>query len=303
MNDLTFLVGPTAVGKTKISLYLAKLIDAEIISCDSMQIYKAMDIGTQKPTKAQLEKIPHHMIDIISPLQKFSVAEFRKRAIRYLEAIEKNKKKALFVGGTALYMKALVDGLFPSPDSDILLRKRLQSEEHKRGSGFLYKRLLKVDKKTAEMLHPHDTRRIIRALEVYMQTKVPISELKKKTKGLKDLYNVKIFCLNRSRDLLYDNINRRVDKMFRDGLLSECKRLKKKRLSMTAKQALGYKEIFDYLYGDANLKETKELIKKNTRNFAKRQLSWFRNDKRIRWVDCNKKTAKEVADIVAKEVL
>jgi len=303
MKDIIFLVGPTAVGKTKTSLYLAKAINGEIISCDSMQIYRSMDIGTQKPTPSQLKKIIHHMIDVVSPLHKFSVAEFRDRALKAISAIHAKDKIPIFVGGTALYMKALVDGLFPSPRADRPLRKKLGNEEKIHGSGFLYKKLLRVDKDTARLLHPNDTRRIVRALEVYTQTKVPMSKLKKKTKGLKGSYNIKIFCLNRNRDKLYENINKRVDKMFRDGLVSECRQLKKKRLSMTAKKALGYREVFDYIDGNIKLRDAKEQIKKNTRNFAKRQLSWFRNDKRIEWIDCGNGKPQEVAKILKGLIL
>ncbi|NQT95808.1 MAG: tRNA (adenosine(37)-N6)-dimethylallyltransferase MiaA [Candidatus Omnitrophica bacterium] len=300
MKDIIFLVGPTAVGKTETSIHLAKKINAEIISCDSMQVYKGMDIGTQKPTPAQLKKVPHHIVDIINPARNFSVALYRKKAIDEIKKIHRKKKVPLFVGGTALYMKAMVDGLFPAPSADRALRKRLLRQEECKGKGFLYKRLLKVDKQTAKLLHPNDTRRIIRALEVYIQTKKPMHELKKRTKGLKDLYNIKIFCLSCAREKLYEKINRRVDMMFKKGLVAECRRLKQRRLSMTAKQALGYKEVFDFLDKKTVLKDAKELIKQRTRNFAKRQLSWFRNDKRIIWIDSNNGPSKEIAERLYK---
>jgi len=300
MKDILFLVGPTAVGKTEASLHLAKLIKAEIISCDSMQVYKGMDIGTQKPTRAQQRKIPHHMIDIIAPSRNFSVSEFRKKALDYIKKIHRKRKIPLFVGGTALYMKVLIDGLFPSPPTDRALRSSLLKEEKLNGAGSLYKMLLKVDQKTANLLHPNDTRRIIRALEIYMKTGSPMSELKKKTKGLEGLYNIKIFCLNRNRGSLYRRIEARVDKIFRDGLIRECRRLKKRRLSTTARQGLGYKEVFDYLDSKATLRDTRKLIKKRTRNFAKRQLSWFRNDKRIVWIDIDRKRAEKIAEIIAE---
>jgi tRNA dimethylallyltransferase len=295
MKDIIFLVGPTGVGKTAVSIHLAKVIGAEIISCDSMQVYKGMDIGTQKPTPYQRKAIPHHIIDIISPSRKFSVADFRKNAIACIKDIHRRKKIPLFVVGTALYMKALIDGLFPSPPADRPLRKKLAKEEMANGKGHLYKRLCRIDPQTAKRLHPNDTRRIIRALEVYIKTKMPMSELKKKTKGLSDSYNIRLFCLNRSREGLYKRINNRVDKMFSAGLLKECRRLKRRQLSMTARQALGYKETFDYLDSNISLREAKDLIKKRTRNFAKRQLSWFRNDKRIIWIEVDSKRPKEVA--------
>jgi tRNA dimethylallyltransferase len=300
MKRIIFLVGPTAVGKTEVSIHLAKLINAQIISCDSMQVYKGMDIGTQKPNTFQRKQIPHHLIDIISPSKTFSAAEFRKRVLACLGKIYRKKKIPLFVGGTALYMKALIDGLFPAPSADGRLRRRLLQEEEKNGRGFLYSKLLNVDPHTAHLLHPNDTRRIIRALEVYSKTRKPMSELKKQTKGLADIYDVKIFALNLNRQRLYDRIDKRVNKMFDEGLIEESRRLKKKRLSMTARQALGYKEAFNYLDSKVSLEEARELIKKNTRHFAKRQLSWFRNDKRIIWVDTDEKLAQDIAKEIAE---
>ena len=302
MKTIIFLVGPTAVGKTAVSIHAAKILNAEIISCDSMQIYKGMDIGTQKPSPAQLSKIPHYMIDIIPPSRSFSVADFRKRALKCIKDIERKGKSVIFAGGTALYMKALVDGLFLSPSADYALRKKLLSEEAENGNGYLYKKLCNVDTETARILHPNDIRRIIRALEVYINTKVPISELKKTTKGLKEKYDIEIFCLNRDRGSLYRIIDKRVDLMFRKGLLAECRRLKDKKLSVTARQVLGYKEVFDYLDKKINLNDAKESIKKRTRNFAKRQLSWFRNDSRIEWIDIDNYSPKQAARIICKKL-
>lgn len=313
-KQIIFLVGPTAVGKTKISLHLAKLINAEIISCDSMQVYKGMDIGTQKPNPSQQRVVAHHMIDIISPFRNFSVAEFRRRTSACISKIHKKGKIPLLVGGTALYMKALIDGLFQGPPADRTLRKELLKQEKVNGKGSLYKQLANIDPPTAKRLHPNDTRRIIRALEVYIKTNSPISELKKGTRGLTDGYQVKIFALNRNRQDLYNRIEKRVDMMFKQGFIGECRWLIDpsprpsplkgrggigKRLSMTARQALGYKEAFAYLNGEIPLQELKELIKKNTRHFAKRQLSWFRNDKRIIWVDVDGKTPKQIAEAIA----
>ena len=295
MRRIVFVVGPTAVGKTEVALHLARLIDAEIISCDSMQVYKHMDIGTQKPSLQQRKKIRHHMIDIISPSRNFSAAEFRKKALGYIENIYKKGKTPLFVGGGALYMKALIDGLFAGPSADRALRQKLLKEERLNGKGYLYNRLVKADPETAENLHPNDTRRIIRALEVYIKTDRPISELKRQTKGLRGKYDIRIFALNRRRLQLYDRIEKRVDKMFTQGFLKECRFLKDKRLSLTASKALGYKEVFDYLDSKISLREAKELIKKNTRHFAKRQLSWFRNDERIAWIDIGEKSAEDIA--------
>ena len=301
MKEIIFLVGPTAVGKTAVSIYMAKRLNAEIISCDSMQVYKGMDIGTGKPTIFKQRQVRHYMIDVISPSRNFSVADFRKRATAHIKTIEKKGKRALFVGGTGLYMKALVDGLFPSPPADHALRSQLLKEEKALGNAHLYKQLLKVDKASAKLLHPNDARRIIRALEVYTNTGTPMSVLKKKTKGLKSEYKISLFCLNRDRREIYATIDTRVDYMFKQGLVAECKRLGKTRLSTTARKALGYREVFDYLAGKIGLNDAKELIKKNTRNFAKRQLSWFRNDERIIWIDIDDKNPKEIAELLCKK--
>jgi tRNA dimethylallyltransferase len=303
MKNIIFLVGPTAVGKTAISIHLAKTLNAEIISCDSMQVYNGMDIGTQKPSQSQLKKVAHHMIDILCPSKNFSVADFQKKALKCIKDIEKRGKSVIFAGGSALYMKALIDGLFPSLPADYVLRKKLMKEEDENGKGYLYGKLCKVDMETAKILHPNDTRRIIRALEVYVNMKVPMSELKKQTTGLKEQYNIRILCLNRNRKNLYNIIDKRVDLMFRKGLIAECRQLKRSRLSMTARQALGYKEVFDFLDDRICLDEAKNLIKKQTRNFAKRQLSWFRNDKRIVWIDIDDYSPKEAADVICRKFM
>jgi tRNA dimethylallyltransferase len=303
MKRIIFLAGATAVGKTAVAVRLGKMLNAEIVSCDSMQVYKGMDIGTQKPTKAQQKMVNHHMIGIVSPSKSFSVADFRKRALKCIKEIESRGKNVLFAGGTALYAKALVDGLFPSPPADYPLRKKLMEQENKNGSGYLHEKLNRVDAETARLLHPNDTRRVIRALEVYISTKTPMSELKKVTRGLKEKYEIKIFCLNRDRQALYRIIDKRVDTMFRKGFVAECRRLKGKRLSMTARHALGYREVFDSLDKRMNIRDAKESIKKQTRNFAKRQLSWFRNDARIEWIDIDGYAPKQTAGIICKKLM
>ncbi len=303
MKRIIFLVGATAVGKTAVAVRLGKMLNAEIVSCDSMQVYKGMDIGTQKPTKAQQKMVNHHMIGIVSPSKSFSVADFRKRALKCIKEIESRGKNVLFAGGTALYAKALVDGLFPSPPADYPLRKKLMEQENKNGSGYLHEKLNRVDAETARLLHPNDTRRVIRALEIYISTNTPMSELKKATRGLKEKYEIKIFCLNRNRQALYRIIDKRVDTMFRKGFVAECRRLKGKRLSMTARHALGYREVFDNLDKRMNIRDAKESIKKQTRNFAKRQLSWFRNDARIEWIDIDGYAPKQTAGIICKKLM
>ncbi len=282
-NKIIFLVGPTAVGKTNVALKLAKKLRAEIISCDSMQVYKGMDIGTQKPSVADRKKIKHHMIDILTPDKEFSAADFRKRALRIIGALHKRGKIPLFVGGTGLYMKALLDGLFPSPPKDEALRRRLYKEAKKYGSGRLHEKLEKIDPKAAGKIHPNDTKKIIRALEICYITKKTVSEMRAGTRPLSNKYDVRIIGLIRPREELYKRIDERVEEMFQQGFLDEAKRFVRRKLSITAKQAIGYREAFDYLNGRISLEEAKELIKKNTRRYAKRQLTWFGADKRIKW--------------------
>ena len=277
-----FLVGPTASGKTELSFALAKNLNAEIVSCDSMCVYKGMDILTSKPSELNRKKVRHHLVDIISPTKEFSVAEYRLMALDVIEDILKRGKAPLFVGGSGLYIKAVVDGLFSSNKKDAGFRKRQEQLAEKYGKIYLYNKLKKIDPVTAKKIHPNNLRRVIRALEIYHTERKRPSELKQKTEPLK--YRVKIFGLEVDREKLYGNIDRRVDRMFKQGLVREVKNLSKKKLSLTAKAALGYKEVLGYLKGKYSLEETRELLEKNTRRFAKRQLTWFRADKRIQWI-------------------
>lgn len=285
MNRLIFLVGPTAIGKTEVSIELAKILNCEIISCDSMQVYRGMDIGTSKPSKNLLASVPHHLVNILETSEEFSVAQFREMAIKAMEEILAKDKIPLFAGGSGLYVKVLIDGIFKGPSSDRELRASLKQAADEFGVGVLYKRLEKLDPETAAKVHPNDLRRILRALEVYEKAKAPISELKKETRGLSGEYEIKIFGLDMDRKILYRRIDQRSDEMFSAGLVDESRRLIGQNLSLTASQALGYKEVFGFLRGEFGLEETKRLVKRNTRRFAKRQLTWFRRNERIDWID------------------
>ena len=300
---LFFLVGPTAIGKTEVSLELAKLLNCEIISCDSMQVYKGMDIGTSKPAQDLLNKIPHHMIDIIEPSKEFSVARFRELATKVMEEVLAKHKTPLFVGGSGLYVKVLIDGIFKGPSSDRELRARLKAEADEFGVEVLYKRLKEIDSETASVVHPNDLRRILRALEVYEDAKTPISKLKNQTHGLNGKYKIKMFGLNTDRKVLYKRIDERVEAMFEAGLVEETRRLMDQSLSTTASQALGYKEVFGYLRGEYVLDEAKRLVKRNTRRYAKRQLTWFKRDKRIEWIVVDEKSnPKEIVQKIWKKL-
>jgi tRNA dimethylallyltransferase len=304
MNDaIIFIVGPTAVGITGVAINLARRINAEIISCDSMQIYKSMDIITAKPSLVLTKKIPYYLIDVISPNKEYNVSRYCQEAKKKIKAIFKKGKIPLVVGGTGLYMSSLVYGIFKAKSENKNIRRRLYQEAKKRGSEYLHNRLKIVDVQAAEKIHPHDTKRIIRALEVFESTGKPISYLQKQRKGLKDEYAVKIFCLNLARQALHQKIEERIDKMFASGLVNEVKKLVKLKLSRTASCAIGVKELKGYFAGNYDLKEAKRLIKRNSRLYAKRQLTWFRKDKGITWINLRRKdTPKKIVTKIWKKL-
>lgn len=286
---IIFLIGPTAVGKTALSLKLARKINAEIISLDSMQVYQGIDILSSKPGLKPRRKIKHHLIDILSPDKEFDAACYRRLAVKAIKDIYQKGKIPLFVGGTGLYLKVLREGIFSAAGKDEGLRQELYREAETSGSEHLHQKLKEVDEESAARIHPHDTKRIIRALEVHKLTGKPISELRKKRKGLEDKYEIIVFGLNKDREVLYKNIDQRVDEMFERGLVDEVKKLPAASLSLTCRQAIGIREIRDYLEGKHDLEQARSLLKKNTRNYAKRQLTWFRKDKKIIWLDADEK--------------
>jgi tRNA dimethylallyltransferase len=295
-KKVIFLIGPTAIGKTRVAVELAKKIHAEIISCDSMQVYRRMNIISQKPPKELRKRIRHHLIDMIPPQKDYNVADYQKQAILKIKGILKKNRIPLLVGGTGFYMHVLLDGIFEEGSQNKKIRNRLYAQAKRLGKQRFYKRLMKVDPQAAAKIHSHDLRRIIRALEVYINTGMPISELQKQKKGIVQDYAVQIFGLNIQRRQLYKRIDQRVDEMFEQGLVGEVKRLLKLKISPTASQAIGIKEIKGYLEGEYDLEETRRLIKRNSRRFAKRQLSWFRRDGRVCWVNIkHTEKAQEIA--------
>ncbi|MBU1086075.1 MAG: tRNA (adenosine(37)-N6)-dimethylallyltransferase MiaA [Candidatus Omnitrophica bacterium] len=285
-----FLVGPTASGKTAAAIEIAQKINAEIISADSMQVYRGMDILSAKPTIAEQKAVVHHLIDILEPSEDYSVAIFRQKALEAIELIIKRKKIPLIVGGTGLYVKALTKGLFSDNGKDEQLRKELTQEAKHKGNEYLYQRLKQVDPKAADKIHPNDMRRVIRALEVFEISHRTISDLKTEIQGLDEQYDFKVFGIDRDRRELYQRIDQRVEQMFEAGFLEEVKKLLDKQLSNTAKQALGIKQISEYLENKCTLDFAKELIKRDSRRFAKRQLTWFRQDKDIIWTQSSDET-------------
>ena len=287
-KKIIFLLGPTGIGKSAVAISLAKKINAQIISCDSMQVYRSMDILTSKVTFAQRKKVKHYLIGMIDPEQEYDVAKYRRDALAICDKLFFKGKIPLFVGGTGLYYSMIVDGFPPAVPQDKLIRAKLEKQLKLKGNKYLYRFLVKVDSVAAGKIHPHDTRRIIRALEVYLKTGMPISQLQKNRTGLGKEYVVKIFGLNSKRQSLYDTIDQRVNKMFDLGLINEVKRLLKHKLSRTAKCAIGIRELKGYFAGQYSLAESKRLMQRNSRHYAKRQLTWFRKDKRIAWININK---------------
>ncbi len=280
-----FIVGPTGSGKSELALALARKIKGEIVSCDAMQVYLGMDIGTAKPERKIRTLISHHLIDLITPRSEYSVFEFRNLALEAMNEIFSRSRVPIFVGGSGLYLKALIDGLAPQPGRHLLFRRKLEQLAQKKGLMVLYARLKKIDPKRARRIHPHDRRRIIRALEIFEFSKRTPSEWNSETKGLEEQgIRFLMFGILRDREELYERIEQRVDRMFEAGWIEEVKRLKSKGLSQTARAAIGYFEILEYLQGKLDLNEVKGQIKKRTRHLAKKQIIWFRKDPRIHWI-------------------
>jgi tRNA dimethylallyltransferase len=294
MNTVFILLGPTGVGKTHVSLLLAKALNTEIISADSMQVYRHMNIGTAKPTPEERAPIKHHMIDIIDPWVPFSTGKYIEAVMPIIDRLIKKGKMPIVVGGTGLYIKAMTRGIFSGPSADWSLRKELLTlEEEERGS--LYSYLSAIDPEAVQKITPHDTRRIIRALEVSLKSKSPVSEIQKRfTKPLP--YEFLKIGLSRDRSDLYRIIEDRVDTMLAHGLVEEVKKVtemvrtaethsRSVPIPLPSMQAIGYKELALYLSGETSLEEAVRLIKKGSKRYAKRQFTWFRKEEGIHWVD------------------
>ena len=286
---LLCLLGPTAVGKTEIAIQLAQHLNAEIVSVDSRQIYKQMDIGTAKPTAEEQQAARHHLIDCVDISQPFSVADYQSLADAAITDIQNRGKQVLLVGGAGLYFRAIVDGLFEGPGADPLFRERLEQEVAQHGVDILHERLHACDPESAERIHPNNVVRVIRALEVYELTGTPMSEHQQQWHQGDQRYPLVAFCLTMSRALLYRRIGQRVDVMLANGLITEVESLLAAEYARdtVALRSFGYKELIAYLDGKCTYMEAVEQLKQNTRRFAKRQLTWFRKDARIEWIDRN----------------
>lgn len=285
-NTALVIVGPTGVGKTDLSIQISKRFSSEIVSADSRQIYRFMDIGTSKPSQEILKEYPHHFIDILSPDENYSAGQFGKEAREVVEQIFKRGNTPLIVGGSGLYIKAVLEGFFGDDFKDDLIRKQLQEKLNEIGAENLFNELQKVDPQGAEQIHPNNTKRILRSLEVYYITGKPISEIQKSQSDPANFNWIKLG-FSRQREQLYEKINRRVEKMFKEGLVEEVQGLLKKGYSpeLNSLNSVGYNEVIGYLNGKINLEDTIELIKQNTRNYAKRQLTWFRKETDVNWIE------------------
>ncbi|WP_457568799.1 tRNA (adenosine(37)-N6)-dimethylallyltransferase MiaA [Desulfurobacterium sp.] len=294
-KPLIVITGPTAAGKTDFSIKLAKAIGGEIISADSMQVYRELDIGTDKISPDRMEGIPHHLIDIVNPDDYFSVADFVREADKAIREIRKRGKFPLIVGGTAFYIRALLYGLSPVPPADEDIRRELS----KLSTEKLYSFLKEVDPDYASKIHKTDRKRIIRALEVYKLTGKPLSSFKLPEKPRYDFYG---YFLYRNRDELYRRINNRVDSQIERGLVQEARKLLSYGKGITAFQALGYKEMLPYIEGRVSLEEAVRNLKRRTRQFAKRQFTWFRKEKGFKWINLSEIPEQEVINIIKDDL-
>ena len=290
-QPLIILTGPTAVGKTALSIGLAKALNGEIISADSMQVYRYMDIGTAKIKPEEMQGIRHYLIDEYDPWDEFNVAIFQKRCQECIEEIYTKGKVPILVGGTGFYIQSvLYDIDFTQNDEDTQLREELEQIAGQKGAEYLHQMLRECDPKSAEMIHANNVKRVIRAIEFYRQTGQRISEHNEQEREKTSAYDSRYFVLTDEREKLYANIDKRVDQMLEDGLVEEVRKLMEigcKRES-TAMQGLGYKEIIAYLLGEITLDEAVYLIKRDTRHFAKRQLTWFRRERDVIWIEKDK---------------
>ena len=285
-KPLIILTGPTAVGKTKLSIKLARAVNGEIISADSMQVYRYMDIGSAKIRPEEMEEIPHHLVDCLDPDEEFNVVRFQKIAKEAMEDIYARNRIPILVGGTGFYIQAVTGDIdFTECGEDNSYRKELEKKAKEQGPEVLHRMLLEVDPESALAIHANNTKRVIRALEYYQQTGEPISLHNQQQRQKESPYNLAYFVLNDERSRLYERIDARIDEMLREGLVDEVKRLQQMgyHKGMVSMQGLGYKEILSYLDGTWSLEEAVYILKRDTRHFAKRQITWFKRERNVEW--------------------
>ena len=309
------ILGPTAVGKTDASIILARSCQGEIISADAFQVYRGMNIATAKPPPGRKELVPHHLIDILDPGEEYNAALFRRRALVLIEAIRSRGRFPLVVGGSGLYLRALVDGLFDGPSVDREYRRRLRREGEEKGPEYLYKLLAERDRLSARRIHPHNIKRIIRALEVLKVTGRPISSRQTQWRefqpgggeatGEDEAGQFLLIGLRRRRPELYRRINQRVDRMFAEGLVEETRTLLAADIdrNQPSWKALGYREVAAYLAGEYCEEEARRRLARNTRRYAKRQMTWWRKDQRIKWIDLAERDCPEtIAEQIKRRI-
>ncbi len=309
MKPLIILTGPTAVGKTELSISLAKAIGGEIISADSMQVYKYMDIGTAKIRPEEMQDVPHHLIDILDPKVPFNVAMFKDLAKKAVDEIYERGHIPIIVGGTGFYIQALLYDIdFSEEDSDSEIRDELERTAAEKGSEYLHDCLRQVDPESADAIHHHNVKRVIRALEYYRMHGEKISVHNERERQKVSPYNFLYFVLTHDRSVLYDRIEKRIDQMMDEGLVAEVDNLLKMGYNreLVSMQGLGYKEFVPYLNHECSLEDSIYVLKRDTRHFAKRQLTWFRRERDVRWLDKSKVSSesellKEILDIINKE--
>ncbi|SMC16968.1 tRNA dimethylallyltransferase [Clostridium acidisoli DSM 12555] len=305
MTDILILSGPTGIGKTAISLKLAKELNGEIISSDSMQIYKYMDVGSAKISKEEMQGIPHHLINVVEPDEEFSVAKFKTLAEEAIEDISIRGKYPIIVGGTGLYINSLIFNYsFTGTYKDNDYRKSLEALANEKGKEFVHDLLKDRDVDSYNKLYPNDLKRVIRALEVYKLSGKTIGELNKEQDIYDVPYNIHYYVLNMDRDKLYERINKRVDEMISSGLIEEVINLKEKgyNSNMQSMKGIGYKEILYYLDNKISLEEAINMIKQGSRNYAKRQLTWFRKDNRTKWIEKDNLTEDEIVKFIINDI-
>lgn len=287
-KPLIVLTGPTAAGKTELSIALAKKLNGAIISADSMQVYKYMNIGSAKIRPEEMQGVRHYLVDVLDPREEFHVARFQQMAKEAMEEIYRNGQLPIVVGGTGFYIQALLKDIdFDESSGELPCRKELEETVRREGGAVLYERLKQVDPESAEAIHPNNVKRVIRALEFYQETGQPISLHNKEQKEKQPPYTYAYFVLNDDRARLYERIDRRVDRMVEQGLVEEVRWLKEHGYdrSLVSMQGLGYKELFPYLDGTCSLEEAVEIIKRDTRHFAKRQITWFKREPDVIWLN------------------
>lgn len=304
-QPLIILTGPTAVGKTALSIRLAKEVNAEIISADSMQVYRHMNIGSAKIMPEEMGGVHHHLVDVLEPQEEFNVVRFQQMAKQAIEDIRKRNHIPLVVGGTGFYIQALLYDIdFTENGGDTCYRKKMEQLALEKGPEYLHSLLKEVDAPSAQAIHYRNTKRVIRALEYFYLTGEKISEHNERERKKDSPYAFSYFVLNRERSVLYERIEKRVDQMMEQGLLEEVKHLKSMGCTkeMVSMQGLGYKEILAYLDGEMSLEEAIYILKRDTRHFAKRQLTWFKREKEVTWIDLQEKNENAVMDEIMEEL-